>query len=371
MKNGVIRVCVAAVIGLVLGASLAAPLLADDFYKGKRIRLLIGQNPGTSYDISARLVGRHIVRHIPGNPGLITQNMPGATGLIAANFVFNIAPKDGTVLAAAHQSLPMRQILGDKNVKYDAGKMQWIGSPQTSVALITVWKNSPVKTMAQAKARSIVLGATTTRASASIVTALSNHLIGTKFKLALGYKGSGIDLAMERGEVVGRAGQSWAGWNSTHPDWIRDKKVLVVSQLGLKKDPALPHVPLMTELAKDTLSKRIMNLFAAQVTMGRPMYVVPEVPKGRVAILRKAFDATMKDAKFLADARRRHHEVSPTSGAEIDGIVASIMSAPKELIAEAKKAMAYGSDYSRCEQLSDRKICRKKKKRKGKKKKKG
>ncbi|MGE0651691.1 MAG: Bug family tripartite tricarboxylate transporter substrate binding protein [Alphaproteobacteria bacterium] len=355
----------------VLAAMVAAtPAGADDFYKNRQVKLIIGNNVGTSYDITARLVGGHIAQHIPGNPRIVTQNMPGATGLIAANYVYNIAPKDGSVFSAAHQSLPMRQLFGDKSVKYDAAKLQWIGSPQSSVALVAVWHAAPIKTMEDGKKDVYVFGATTSRASAAIVIALANNLIGTKFKLALGYRGNHIDLAMERGEVHGRAGQSWAGWKSVRPDWIRDRKIRILAQLGLKRDPELPDVPLMSELAKDPRSRQILNLFAGQIDTGRPMYAAPGVPKERINILRAAFDATMKDAKFLAEAKRLNHEIQPTSGVELDRLVAEMMATPKELLADAEKAMEYGTSYESCQARSgaDKKACAAKKTKKKKKK---
>lgn len=355
----------AAMGGLLLACGGAT---AADFYKGKTIKLMIGNTPGGSYDIAARLVGRNFVRHIPGNPGIVIQNMRGGTGLIAANYVYNIGAKDGTMLANAHQSLPLRQVFGDKQVRYDAAKLRWIGSPQSSVAMIATWHTSPIKTIRDAMARPSILGATTIRASAAVVPALTNHMIGTRFRLALGYKSREINLAMERGEVVGRAGQSWAGWKSEQPDWVRDKKLNYLTQVGLKKDPELPNVPLLMDLAKDRKSRAILKLFSAQISLGRPMYVVPEVPRDRVALLRKAFDKTMTDPMFLADARKHHFEVKPTSGAELQRIVADMMATPKELLAEARKAMTYGAAYDTCERLSGKKACRKKKKRKKKKK---
>lgn len=359
--SGAKCLALAAIGGLMIAAGGAS---ADDFYKGKRIKLIIGNTPGGSYDLAARLVGRNFVRHIPGNPGLVVQNMRGATGLIAANFVNNVAPKDGSVIANAHQSLPLRQVFGGKQVKYDAAKLQWIGSPQSSVAMIATWHTSPIKTIEDAQKIQSTLGATTIRASAAVVPALTNHMIGTKFRLALGYKSREINLAMERGEVSGRAGQSWAGWNSEQPDWVRDKKLNYLTQVGLKKDPDIPHVPLLMDLAKTEKARTILKLFSAQISLGRPMYVVPEVPKERVAILRAAFDATMTDPVFLADAKKHHFEVKPTSGVELQAIVADMMATPKDLLADAQKAMTYGSDYDTCEQLSGKAACRAKKKKK-------
>lgn len=314
---------------------------ADDFYKGKQIRLVISNVPGGAFDIAARLVAQHMARHIPGNPIIVSQNMQGATGLIASNYIYNIAPKDGTVIAAAHPSLPVRQIFGDENVKYDAAKLQWIGSPQSSPELIAVFHTAPIKTIDEAKIKEVVLGATTVRANSAVVAALSNNLIGTKFRLALGYSGSDVDLAVERGEVHGRAGQNWGGWNSTRPDWVRDKKLIILAQFGLKPDPALPDVPMMTDLVPDTKSRQIMRLFASQNDLGKPLYVVPEVPRDRVLILRRAFNATMNDPTFIAGAKRQKFEVNATSGEELDQIVAEIVAMPEALRAEAEKAMDY------------------------------
>ncbi|HSR54620.1 MAG TPA: tripartite tricarboxylate transporter substrate-binding protein [Alphaproteobacteria bacterium] len=362
LNTTIIRGIACAVMGAAVFA--AGTAAADDFYKGKRLKLLIGNTPGGSYDIAARLVGRNFVRHIPGQPTLIVQNMRGGTGLIAANYVNNVGPKDGTMVANAHQSLPLRQVFGDKQVRYDARGFQWIGSPQSSVAMIATWHTSPIKTIQDAMKQESILGSTTIRASASIVPALTNSMLGTKFRLAMGYKSTEINLAMERGEVAGRAGQAWAGWKAEEPDWVRDGKLNYLIQVGLKKDPEIPQVPLLLDLAKGEKAKAIIKLYSAQISTGRPMYVVKEVPRDRVDILRAAFDKTMKDPKFLADAKKHHFEVKPTSGLELMEIVADMMNTPKQFLAEAKTAMRYSAPYDTCDKLSGKKACRKKKKRK-------
>lgn len=328
----------AAIAGLISTGTAAG---ADDFYKGRQVLLVIGNNPGTSYDASARLMSRHLGSQIPGKPTVVTQNMPGATGLTAANYVANVAPQDGSVIANAHQSLPLRQVLGDKAVKYDAAKLQWIGSPDYSNNVMTIWHTVPVKTIEDIKTHPVLMGATTRRAANSIEVALANNLIGTKFKLVTGYKANDIDLAVERGEVQGRAGQSWAGVKTVKPDWIRDKKVKVIAQLGLKRDPELPDVPLLPELARDEEGRRIIELFAAQVALGRPLYAPPGVPKARVAVLRAAFQKMVAAPEFLADAKRSNHDVNPVTGAELEAIVARMMATPPELAAKAAAAQMY------------------------------
>ena len=329
---------------LVLGAVASfasAAARADDFYANRQVTLLIGNNAGTSYDVSARLIGRHIGRLIPGNPAIVPRNMPGASGLIATNHAVNIAPQDGSVIVAALQTIPLRQVLGDENVKFDAAKLHWIGNPATSVNVIVTWHASPVKTIADAKARTAQMGATTRDAASGVEVALANNLVGTKFKLVSGYKGNDIDLAMERGEVDGRAGQSWDGWKLTKPDWVRDKRLNVLVQLGLTRAKDLPDVPLISELASSDEQKLILDLFAIPIALGRPLFVGPGVPAQRVATLRAAFRATMTDKEFLAEANKLNLDVDPIYGEELQTLVQRMLQTPAATVAKAREAMTY------------------------------
>ena len=314
---------------------------ADDFYSNRQITLLIGNNAGTSYDVSARLVGRHIGRLIPGAPTIVPKNMPGASGLIATNHAVNIAPQNGSVLVAALQTIPLRQVLGDENVKFDAAKLHWVGNPATSVNVIVTWHTSPVKTIADGKARGAQMGATTRDAASGVEVALANNLLGTRFKLVSGYKGNDIDLAMERGEVDGRAGQSWDGWKLTKPDWVRDKRLNVLVQLGLTRAKDLPDVPLIRELASTEEQKLILDLFAIPIALGRPLFVGPGVPDDRVALLRAAFRATMSDPQFVAEANKLNLDVDPIYGDELQTLVQRMLATPADTVAKAQDAMTY------------------------------
>ena len=318
---------------LLLGG--AAPSHADDFYAGRQVILVIGNSPGTSYDASARLIARHLGQHIPGKPNFVPQNMPGATGLIAANHVSNVAPQDGSVISNAHQSLPLRQLLGDKQVKYDALKLQWIGSPDSSNNTITVWHTVPVKSFADVRTRTVIMGSTTKAAANYIEVIMANKLAGAKFKLVTGYTANNIDLAMERGEVEGRAGQSWAGFKATKPDWVRDKKMTVIAQLGLAPDPELPDVPLLQDLTQDSDGRQIVELFASQIALGRPLFAAAGVPKERVAVLRAGFEAMIASPAFLSDAERMNHDVRLVTGPQLEAIVAGMMKTSPELAAKA------------------------------------
>lgn len=312
---------------------------ADEFYAKRQMTLLIGNNVGSDYDISGRLVGRHIVRHIPGNPTLVPQNMPGASSLIATNYVYAIAPQDGSVLASALQGIALRQAFGDENVKFDAGRLQWIGNPATSPNVMVMWHTSPIKTIADAKAQSVPMGATTPDAASGLEVILSNNVLGTRFQLVTGYKGPQINFALEQGEVQGRSGQTWSGWKTSHPHWVKDRLIRVILQIGIKRADDLPDVPLMVEFAETAEQRQILELFSAPIGIGRPLFVGPGVPAERVALLRRAFDSTLADAAFLAEARQMNLDVAPVTGEALQRLVAGMLATPPEVLAKAKEAM--------------------------------
>jgi tripartite-type tricarboxylate transporter receptor subunit TctC len=325
---------------LVLGA-LSSGADAEDFYRDKQIRLVVGTDAGGDHDFSARLVARHLFRHIPGTPQILVQNMPGAASMSAANYLYNAAPQDGTVIAALVSTIPHGQIFGDKNVKFDVTRFHWIGSPSSSVDLIVSWQGA-VTSLAEAKRQPVLVGATTRSSAGGTEAALANNLIGTRFKLVTGYKGGNeIDLAMERGEVQGRAGQSWNGWKATRPDWVRDGKLTLLVQIGLARAADLAQVPLLTELASDQQQRQILGLYSDAVALGRPLLVGPEVPAERVAILRTAFQAMIADPLFREDAARAGAAIEPVMGEELQAIVARMLAAPRDIVAKAEAAMSY------------------------------
>jgi tripartite-type tricarboxylate transporter receptor subunit TctC len=336
MRRYSVPVCLLALI-----LSPATAPAQDSFYDKRQVRLVIGNNVGTSYDLSARLVARHIGRHIPGQPQILPQNMPGASGLIATNYVYTVAPQDGSVIGAALQSIAQRQIFGDENAKFEADKLQWVGNPTTSVDVIVTWHASRVKTIADARRLGVPMGSTTKDAESGVQVALANNLLGTKFRLVTGYKGGDIDLAMERGEVEGRAGQSWDGWKLTKPNWVEERKLNVVVQIGLERAGDLPDVPLMAELADSAETRAVLELLAAPTSIGRPLFFGPGVPAERVATMRAAFRATMSDPEFIADAQRANFKVQPVFGEELQAIVLRTLKAPADVVTRAKEAMAY------------------------------
>ncbi|HWG07253.1 MAG TPA: hypothetical protein VG271_19795 [Beijerinckiaceae bacterium] len=320
--------------GLATAVSLTpAPAMAQqsvaNFYKGKTINLYIGFTPGGGYDAYARLVARFMTKYIPGNPAIQPEQMTGGGSRVATNYVYNVAPKDGTALATADQSLALQQAVGDPTVLFDANKLAWIGNPDSDNNTVVTWYTSGIKTIDDAKKKEVPIGATGFNTSSQYVQAL-NTIAGTKFKIILGYPGGNdINLAMEKGEVAGRGSNSWASWKATRPDWVRDHKMNVLVQIGLSKAADLPDVPLLMDVATDPTDKAALKVLSAPPTIGRPIFTSPGVPPERVAALRSAFDSVMKDPDFLAEAQKEQLDINPVSGSDLQQIVADIVSTPK------------------------------------------
>jgi tripartite-type tricarboxylate transporter receptor subunit TctC len=322
---------------LATSAAFADPVA--DFYKGKQMQFIIRSNAGGGYDQYSRLLARHIVKHIPGNPTMLPVNMPGGGGLKAANFVAHAAPKDGTILTMVSQGLPMDQALGlNKGLQADMKAFNWIGNMSDSNQVTVSWHTSPTKTIQDAMKRETVIGATGAGSISTQIPAVLNNVVGTKFKVIFGYPGgSDINLAMERGELEGRATNPWASYVAVTPHYVNEKKINLLVQVGLRKDPDLPNVPLMRELATDAEGQAILDYVSKATAVGRPVGTTPGVPKERVAALRTAFDATLKDPEFKAESDKQKMEISPMSGAELQQLIADIIDAPNELLEKVRQ----------------------------------
>jgi len=303
----------------------------EDFYRGKQLDMVIGYSPGGTYDLYARLVARFLGNYIPGKPNIVPRNMPGAGSRSATKWVYSIGPKDGTVLATSDQSLAVEQTMGDKQLDIDTTKLVYIGNPNADNNSTACWYTSGLKTIEDAKKRQVVVGATGGSTSSQYPKAM-NALIGTKFKIIIGYPGGNdINLAMEKGEVDGRGSNAWGAWKSTRPDWLRDKKINILVQIGLTKAPDLPDVPLLMDLASNADDRAIFKLLSASSTIGRPVFTSPGVPADRVKALRDAFDAMVKDPVFLAEAANEHFDINPVSGEDMQKIVVDIVATPRPI----------------------------------------
>ena len=322
-------------------ASLAGTAAADpvaDFYKGKQMQFIIRSNAGGGYDQYSRLLGRHIVKHIPGNPTMLPVNMPGGGGLQAANFIAQAAPKDGTYLTMVGQGLPMDQALGlSKGLQADMKTFNWIGNMSDSNQITITWHTSPTKTIEDAMQRETVIGATGAGSISTQIPAVLNNVLGTKFKVIFGYPGGPeINLAMERGELEGRATNPWASYVSVTPHYVAEKKLNLLVQTGMKKEQDLPNVPLMRDLAKTPEQKAILDYVSKAVAVGRPVGTTPGVPADRVAAVRKAFDATLTDPAFIAEADKQKMEINAMTGAELQQIITDVIDAPVELLEKVR-----------------------------------
>jgi tripartite-type tricarboxylate transporter receptor subunit TctC len=319
-----------------------APAAAQaDFYKGKTMDLVISTGVGGGLDANARVVARHLADHIPGNPTIVPRNMPGAGHIRAANYVFSQAPKDGTVIATFIPVFVMAQVLDrSKSIQFDPANFNWLASTSSSNTTVYVWHTSGVKSLTDATRREVLMGGTGTGSYTIIYPTVMNSLLGTRFKLVTGYQSTAeIGLAMERGEVQGRAGNNFNSLKAENAELLKTGKIVLITQIGLERDPEFPDLPLMTDFAKSDEDRQVLKLFSTDVVIGRPFVTSPGVPTERVALLRKAFDEMMTDPAYLEDSKKAALDVTPVAGAKVQAIVADLVHTPAEIVAKAKLAM--------------------------------
>ncbi len=328
------RAAITFLLAGIAATAIAVPARADEeFYKGKTINLYIGYGPG-AFDNYGRLLARHYTKHVPGHPAIIVRTMPGAATLTLANHLYNVAPKDGTVFGSVHERIGIEPLYGEYPTKYDSLKFNWIGSIHSQTLTCVAWHTAKVKSLQDAMTTEIVMGASGVSGDSHIGPHVLNSLLGTKMKIISGYSttdGTDVFLAMERGEVDGRC-IGWAGLKTTVPQWVPEKKINVLVQLATKRNPDLPDVPMVTDLVTDEGAKKALTLLFGTQAMGRPYVAPPDIPADRVATMRKAFDDTMKDPEFLAEADARKFEIDPLSGQDIHKLLKELFASPKDVV---------------------------------------
>ena len=337
----------AAAIAISLGASAGAQA-PEAFFKGRQITCLIGAGAGGGYDAYYRTFARHVVHHIPGEPTIVPKNMPAASGLAAANTLYTAAERDGATIGAFPNNIPMDPLFGNPGARYDPRKLNWLGSIGKLENICATWITSTVKTIAQAREREVVVAAAAATSNSAIMPKVLNALLGTRFKPIMGYDpGSGMTLALESGETEGVCGLSWSTIKAARPHWIKDNKLNVIVQLGLAKLPELPDVPAALDLVTDPVKKQVLGLILVRQELGRPLAAPPGVPADRLEILRGAFDATMKDPQFPAEAAKLELEIEPLSAPEIDKLLADAFATPKAIVQEAAGLIEPGTPVAR------------------------
>jgi tripartite-type tricarboxylate transporter receptor subunit TctC len=322
----------------VVAAPEASAQTPEQFYAGKTIDFVIGYPPGGSNDTLGRLVARHIGKHIPGKPNVVPKNQPGAGSFLAVNNIFNVSPKDGSVIGIGAPTMALDEKLGTQGVRFKTAEMNWVGRIDSLINMVFTWKTSPVKTFADAQKIESTLSGTGVGSTVSIYPTVMNNVFGTKFKLVMGYKGSNeAMLAVERGEVEGHS-TSWTALKVAHPDWIRDKSVNVFVQFALKRHAELPDVPTAVDLARNDEEWAILSAIMNATEVGTAFFTTPGVPADRLTALRRAFDAAMKDPDLLAEADKIKVGVSPMAGEDLQKLVAEVSNLSPALLEKVRTA---------------------------------
>jgi tripartite-type tricarboxylate transporter receptor subunit TctC len=330
------------VLALVATASIfAIPARCEgvaEFYKGKTVSMVIGYPPGGGFDATARLLIRHMPRHLPGHPAMIAKNMPGAGSLRAANYLFSVAPKDGTEFGIIGPSVPFGPLWSRDGVAFEATKFNWLGSLDRWTSIAFVWHTAKAQTLDAAMRTEVVVGATGAGDMTVTFPRLANALLGTKFRVVPGYQGTpDLSLAIERGEVEGRLGWCWDCLKLDKPNWVKEKKITVLLQFAFKKDPELPDVPVVMDLARNEADRQIMRLAFGNLEMARPFLAPPDVPADRIAALRSAFEATARDPAFLEEAHKLNMPINVASSREIETLLRDVYATPQPILDRAAK----------------------------------
>jgi tripartite-type tricarboxylate transporter receptor subunit TctC len=333
------RLCMALTVSLAaIGTARAQSV--EEFYRGKTINLLVGFTPGGGYDLYARTLARHIGRHIPGQPTIVVQNMPGAGSVRAVQFLYSAAPKDGTTIATFGRQMGITPLL-TPGVQFDGTKLTWLGSITNEVSTCVTWHTSRVKTWSDLLEKPVTFGGDAPGADPDVFALLYKNVFDAKIKLVSGYHGtSPLILAMERGETDGLCGLSWSTVRTRHLNWFKDKTINVLVQAALKKEPDLGDVPLVIDLAKTEEQRQILKVFVTSQEMARPFAAPPGIPGERKAALIAAFEKTMQDAEFLAEAERLNLEINPLGAKTIDDLLAELYATPKDVLDKAAQAIA-------------------------------
>jgi tripartite-type tricarboxylate transporter receptor subunit TctC len=335
----IVRAMAAATI-VAATASFAQAQSPADFYKGRNLDLYVGYTSGGGYDLYARLLARHLGKHIPGNPSIVVKNMEGAGSLRLANWLANVAPKDGSVIGTIGRGTAFDPLLGRKAAQFDGKAYSWIGSANNEVSVCGAWHTSGVNSFDDLLQKSLVVGGTSASADTDQFPKVVNGVLGTKMRVITGYGGgSQVNLAMERGEVQGRCGWSWSSVLSTNKQWVDEKKFVIFVQLALEKHADLPNVPLITDLAKTEEQRQILRMVFARQVMGRPFLAPPGIPADRLAVLRKAFMDTMADKEFLKEADKAQMEITAVSGEALDKLVREVYATPPGVIQKAAEVL--------------------------------
>lgn len=332
----------AALVGLA-SASTSAQDVAS-FYRGKTVRVIVSTTTGNGYDSYGRTVARHLSKHVPGNPAMLPQNMPGAGGITAANHLYNLAEKDGTIIGLLQNTVPFEPLYDNKSARFDATKFNWLGSPNSEISLLLIWHTVPVATFADLRTHEVTMAASGVNSTPAFYGRLINELLHTKMKIISGYPGQGeAFLAMESGEVDGYPTTFWSSLKTIKPDWVEHHEVKLLLQYAGEPSPQFKGVPFGPDLTDNDEDRQLFLLAATSLTVGRPFLAPPGTPPDRVAALRQGFSDLFVDAEFVADLKKQHlDEDAPKSGAALAAIIDRMYAAPPKIVDRLRKI--YGTE---------------------------